>query len=59
LDQKLPELQDLIAKEKVAMVEREMGVEENLGDVMAELGSGTELPGGPYVNIWSGFRVAL
>jgi hypothetical protein len=37
----------VIAKSKLAMTERVMGVEDELGAVLAELGSGTELPGGP------------
>jgi hypothetical protein len=36
-----------------------MGVEDELGAVVAELGSGTELPGGAYVNVLSGLGVAL
>jgi hypothetical protein len=59
-DQKLPEIQEVvIAKTKVAMTEKVMGVEDELGAVVAELGSGTEVPGGPYINLWSGIGVAL
>jgi hypothetical protein len=36
-----------------------MGVEDELGAVMAERGSRTEIPGGYYVNLWSGIGVAL
>jgi hypothetical protein len=59
LDKKLPELQTIMATSKLEMAERVMGVEDELGAVVAELGSGTELPGGAYVNVWSGLGVAL
>jgi hypothetical protein len=53
LDEKLPELQEVIVKSKLATTERVIGVEDELGDVVADLGSVTELPGGPYVHVWS------
>jgi hypothetical protein len=59
LENKLPELQEGIAKSKLAMTEIVMGVEDKVGDVVAELGSGTEVPGGPYLNLWSGIGTAL
>jgi hypothetical protein len=59
LYQKLPELQKVIAKSKFAMTEMVLGVEDELGDVVAELGSGTEVPGGHYVNLWSDIGLAL
>jgi hypothetical protein len=54
LDKTLPELQTVMATSELVM-----GVEDELGAMVAELGSGTELPGGPYVNVWSGLGVAL
>jgi hypothetical protein len=59
LDKHLPELQEVIAKLRSAISEIVIGVEDELGAVVAELGSGTELPGGPNVNAWSGLEVAL
>jgi hypothetical protein len=41
------------------MTERVMGVKDELGAVVAELGSGIEVPGGPYINVWSGLGLAL
>jgi hypothetical protein len=40
-----------MAKSKLAMTERVMGVEDELGAVVAELVSETEFPRGPYVNV--------
>jgi hypothetical protein len=59
LDQKLPELQEVIAESKLDMMEKVMAVEDELGAVVAELGSGIEIPGGHYVNLWSGIGVDL
>jgi hypothetical protein len=39
--------------------ERSLAVEDEVGAVQAELGSGTEAPGGPYVNVRSGVYVAF
>jgi hypothetical protein len=36
-----------------------MILEDELGAVMADVGSGEDVPGGPYVNIWSGVSTAL
>jgi hypothetical protein len=49
------------AKSKLYMTERLMGVEvvNELGTIVAELGSGTDLPLCPYVNMWVGLGVAL
>jgi hypothetical protein len=61
LDHKMRELQEVVAKSKLAMTEIVIGVEveDDLGAVMAEMGSGNEIPGGPYVNLRSGIGVAL
>jgi hypothetical protein len=59
LDKKLPELQTVMAKYKFEMTEILIGVEAELGAVVAELGSGTEFPEGPYVKARSGLGVAL
>jgi hypothetical protein len=39
--------------------ERVMGVEDEIRAVVAELGSVTDIPGGPYVNMWSGLGTVL
>jgi hypothetical protein len=44
LDSKLPELQEIIATSKVAVADR-------LGAVIVDVGSGDDVPGGPYVNV--------
>jgi hypothetical protein len=54
LDKKLPDLQDVIAKDKLVMTEIVMGVEDDIGAVVAALESGTHIPGGPCVNLWIG-----
>jgi hypothetical protein len=38
---------------------RLLGVEEELGATLAELGSGDSVSGGPYMNVWSGIGSAL
>jgi hypothetical protein len=48
---KLPELKDIIATSKVAVLDRLMVVEDELGLVMVDLGSGEDAPGGAYVNV--------
>jgi hypothetical protein len=35
-----------------------MILEDELGAVMADVGSVDDVPGGPYVNVWSGFGTA-
>jgi hypothetical protein len=59
LDSKLPELQEIIAGSKAAVSDRLMILEDELGYVMADVGSGDDMPGGPYVNVWSGVGTAL
>jgi hypothetical protein len=53
LDSKLPELQEIIATSKVAVADRVMILEDELGAVMADVGPGDDVLGGPYVNVWS------
>jgi hypothetical protein len=59
LDSKLPELQEIIATSKATVSVRLMILEDELGAVMADVGSGDDVPGGPYVNVWSGVGTAL
>jgi hypothetical protein len=59
LDSKLPELQEIIATSKAAVSDRLMILEDELGAVMADVGPGDDVPGGPYVNVWSGVGTAL
>jgi hypothetical protein len=59
LDSKLPELQEIIATSKAAVADRLMILEYELGAVMVEVGPGDDVPGGPYVNVWSGVGTAL
>jgi hypothetical protein len=59
LGQKLPEIQEVIAKSKLAMMEIVMGVEDELGDIVARLVFGNEMPRGPCVNLCSSIGVAL
>jgi hypothetical protein len=59
LDSKLPELQKIISTSKAAVSDRLMILEDELGAVMADVGSGDDVPGGPYVNVWSGVGTAL
>jgi hypothetical protein len=59
LDSKLPELQEIIATPKAAVADRLMVLEDELGEIMANVGSGEDVPGGPYVNIWSEVGTAL
>jgi hypothetical protein len=59
LDSKLPELQEIIAISKAEVSDRLMILEDELGAVMADVGPGENVPGGPYVNVWSGVGTAL
>jgi hypothetical protein len=59
LDSKLSELQEIIATSKAAVFDRLMILEDDLGAVMADVGSGDDVPGGPYFNVWSGVGTAL
>jgi hypothetical protein len=59
LDSKLPELQDIIATSKAAVADRLMILEDELGAVMDDVGYGDDVPGGPYVNVWSGVGTTL
>jgi hypothetical protein len=54
LDYKLLELQDIGMASKDDMSRRLMGVKDELGLVLANLGMGEDVPGGPYVNVRSG-----
>jgi hypothetical protein len=51
LDSKLPELHNIIVASKDAMAMHLMSVEDELGSVLADLGTGEDVPGGPYVNV--------
>jgi hypothetical protein len=59
LDSKLPELQEIITTSNAAVSDRLMILEDELGAVMADVGSGDGVPGGPCVNVWSGVGTAL
>jgi hypothetical protein len=59
LDSELPELQEIIATSKAAVADPLMIVEDELGTVMVDMGSGDDVPGGPYVNVWGGFGIAF
>jgi hypothetical protein len=59
LDSKLPELQEIIATSKAAVTDRLMILEDELGTVMAGVGSGDDVPGGLYVNVCSRVGTAL
>jgi hypothetical protein len=59
LDSKLPELQEIVATSKVTVADRLMILEDELGAVMADVGPGDNVPGGTYVNVWSGVGTAL
>jgi hypothetical protein len=59
LDTKLPELQEIMAHSEEALTDRLLGVKDELGATLDELGTGDGIPGGPYVNVWSGVGSAL
>jgi hypothetical protein len=59
LNTKLPELQEIMAHSEEALTDRLLGVEDELGATLAELGTGYGVPGGGYVNVWSGVGSAL
>jgi hypothetical protein len=59
LDSKLPELQEIIATSKAAVSDRLMILEDDLGAVTTNVGPGDDVPGGPYVNVWSGLGTSL
>jgi hypothetical protein len=47
LNDKLPELQEIMASSEEVLAGRLLGVEDELGAALAELGSGDSVPGGP------------
>jgi hypothetical protein len=59
LNDKLPELQEIIANLEEVLAGRLLGVEDELVATLAELGSGDSVPGRAYVNVWSGIGSAL
>jgi hypothetical protein len=59
LDSKLPELQEIVATSKAAVSDRLMILKDELGAVMADVVPGDYVPGGPYVNVWSGVGTNL
>jgi hypothetical protein len=59
LNTKLSELQEVMANSEEALTDRLLGVEDELGATLAELGTVDGVPGGPYVNVWSGVGSAL
>jgi hypothetical protein len=59
LNTKLLELQEVMANSEEALTDRLLGVEDELGATLAELGTGDGVPGGAYVNVWSGVGSAL
>jgi hypothetical protein len=59
LESKLPELQEIIATYKAAVVDHLMILEDELGTVMAYVGSRDDAPVGHYINVWSGVCTAL
>jgi hypothetical protein len=59
LDSKLPQLHEIIATSKVAVADRLMIFEDELGAVMADVAYGDDVPGGSNVNVWSGVGNAL
>jgi hypothetical protein len=58
LNARLPELQEIMANSEEVLVGRILGVEDELGAALAELGNGDSVPGG-YVNFWSGIGSAF
>jgi hypothetical protein len=59
LNDKLPELQESMSNLVEVLAGRLLGVEDELGATLAELGAGDSVPGGPYMNVWSGIGSAL
>jgi hypothetical protein len=59
INTKLPELQEVMANSEEALTDRLLGVEDELGATFAELGTGDGVPGGTYVNVWSGLGSAV
>jgi hypothetical protein len=58
-DARLPELQEIMANSEEVLAGRLLGVDDELGAALAELGTGNSVPGGAYVNVWSGIGSAL
>jgi hypothetical protein len=52
-------LQEILFASKTAVSERLLGVEDELGAALADMGTGEGIPGGGYVNMWSGIVAAL
>jgi hypothetical protein len=54
LSTRLPELQEILFTSKTALSERLMGVEDELGAALVDLGNREGIPGGGgYINMWS------
>jgi hypothetical protein len=59
LSDQLPILQDVILRSRQIFAERSAAVKHAVRALQVELGNGTEAPGGPYGNVWSGVSAAL
>jgi hypothetical protein len=59
LAERLLALLEVMVKSRQLTVERSAAMEDDVGAVQKELGDGAGLPGGPYVNVWSGLYDAL
>jgi hypothetical protein len=59
LNTRLPELQEIMANSEEVATDRLLGVEDELGAALTELGNGDGAPGGAYVDVCSGIGSAL
>jgi hypothetical protein len=59
LERRLPALQNMVSQTRDTSEARFADVEDELGPIGADLGQGGDLPGGPYIRLWSAVGTSL
>jgi hypothetical protein len=59
LDYRLPALQSVLTGHRDATENRCADVEDELGLVVADMGGGGDVPGGPFTSMWSAVVTSL
>jgi hypothetical protein len=59
MDYRLPALQNVLTGHRDATEKRFADVEDELGLVVADMGDGGDVPGGPFTSMWSALATSL
>jgi hypothetical protein len=59
LDYRIPALQSVLTGHRDATEKRFADVEDELGLVVADMGDGGDVPGGPFISMWSAVATSL